>query len=154
MLPSENEDLCTIYSQKIFTLQSKCGYRTNSDTTTLAANVTKYEKDPTTLVDLCCGVGTISIASALFYSKIHIYQLDFQKDILQKALRNSMINGISNRTHIALYDISYPLSEIISFLPNHIDIIVFFYKYYILDIKSSIFIIQNNKRKYSNTFKY
>lgn len=86
--------------------------------------MTKYEKNPVTLIDLCCGVGTISIAAALFYPKIHIYQLDFQKDILQKALRNSMINGISNRTHIALYDISHPLSEVISFLPNHIDVVV------------------------------
>lgn len=73
---------------------------------------------------MCSGVGTVSIALALFYSNLQIYQIDFQKDVLMKAMKNSIINGILNRTHIALYDISHSLDEVSSFLPNHVDLIV------------------------------
>jgi 2-polyprenyl-3-methyl-5-hydroxy-6-metoxy-1,4-benzoquinol methylase len=76
--------------------------------------IQRYFSPPANILDLGCGTG--NNLHALAHKKYHVYGVDVLKGHLLEAERLATQQGISNYTHIALWDIfslqSFPFSTI------------------------------------------
>ncbi len=95
---------------QIKVLQPKSGYRAGSDAVLLAAFVAPSH---TSILDIGCGVGTVSLCLAHRLEGTQIWGIDRQKELVDLALENASQNSFQGRLHFFVEDIraSAPVSQ-------------------------------------------
>eukprot|EP00186_Timspurckia_oligopyrenoides_P003093 CAMPEP_0182443698 /NCGR_PEP_ID=MMETSP1172-20130603/2361_1 /TAXON_ID=708627 /ORGANISM="Timspurckia oligopyrenoides, Strain CCMP3278" /LENGTH=325 /DNA_ID=CAMNT_0024639055 /DNA_START=154 /DNA_END=1131 /DNA_ORIENTATION=+ len=104
--PKEDETLDLILRRKILLLQSRRGYRANTDSQVLgffaqqcfrtyAQQLAISDASPSHILDLGAANGLVSLLLAKSFPSAHIYLLEIQKSLCERAKRNMALNGIA-----------------------------------------------------------
>lgn len=96
--PDKAETLDLILRQKIYLLQSRRGYRVNTDSHILAyfaSNVYKKRtRTPLRVLDLGAGVGLASILFAKAHATSNLHMVELQGQLVSRARRNLELNSL------------------------------------------------------------
>lgn len=105
-----NECEDSLLGGKVRLLQKEDGYRTAIDPIFLAAAIPA--KAGELVLDLGCGVGTVSLCLHARISGLTIIGLDVQKPLVDLARRNSALNNCGDDLHFLDGDLLTPLEDI------------------------------------------
>lgn len=110
--PQQTETLDLILRQSIYLIQSRRGYRANTDAHILAYFAWKLSKPhqtkPLNVLDLGSGVGLVSLLFSRAHPPASLHLVEFQPSLVSRAFRNVQLNHIPN-AQVLLHDISQPL---------------------------------------------
>lgn len=110
--PDNGETLDLILRQKIYLLQSRRGYRANTDSHVLAFFASQvynrcynaFERKPLRILDLGAGVGLVSILFAKAHSPTNVHLVELQGQLANRARRNLELNEV--RGSVIRHDLS------------------------------------------------
>ena len=85
----------TLLRGRVRLLQPKTGFRASPDTVYLAAAV--LAKDRWQVLDVGCGVGSAGLCVTSRNQNIYLTGLDIQRELVDLALHNATLNGVSDR---------------------------------------------------------
>lgn len=110
--PCHQETLDLILRAKVLLLQSRKGYRANTDSLTLAyyASSQRLSNDPAPfrLLDLGAGSGLVSVLVGLHVGRdiTEIDLIELQPESAQRAQRNLALNGLEGRSRVVVHDLA------------------------------------------------
>lgn len=85
----------TLLRGRVKLLQPKSGFHASLDTVFLAAAAAA--KDRWQVLDMGCGVGSAGLCVTLRNKNIHLTGLDIQRDLVDLALQNAVLNEVAGR---------------------------------------------------------
>ncbi|UCB48057.1 MAG: methyltransferase domain-containing protein [Deltaproteobacteria bacterium] len=104
LLPDESID--EFMDGRLKLIQSKTGYRFSIDAILLSQFVTIKQGDR--VVDLGTGCGIIPLILLLTKSVGYTFGLEIQKNLVDQAARNTVLNGFERKMGVILGDIKHP----------------------------------------------
>lgn len=84
-----------LLNKKLKLLQPKTGFHASTDTVFLAAAAPAKERWK--VLDVGCGVGSAGLCFTLRNKNIHLTGLDIQQEVIDLALQNAALNGLSGQ---------------------------------------------------------
>lgn len=117
--PRRDETLDTLCGGRVSVLQGKGGYRCSLDAVLLAHFVNLRRGDR--VVDLGSGNGVIALLLASLHPSVRVTGLEFQRSMVNRALRSVAINDLTDRVEIRLGDVRSVERQ---FTPREYDMVV------------------------------
>lgn len=93
----------TLLRGKVKLLQPKVGFHASIDTVFLAAAA--HLRDHAKVLDIGCGVGSAGLCAMVRNPNIYLAGLDIQKVLVDLALQNATLNGVSERSKFFFGDL-------------------------------------------------
>ena len=87
----------TLLRGRVRLLQPRIGFHASLDTVFLAAAVPV--KNNFSLLDVGCGVGSAGLCALARNNNMHLVGLDIQRELIDLALQNAGLNGLSEHCH-------------------------------------------------------
>ncbi|MCH8054666.1 MAG: tRNA1(Val) (adenine(37)-N6)-methyltransferase [Deltaproteobacteria bacterium] len=101
--PSKNETLDALFQGRLTIIQKKGGYRFSLDAVLLAHFVEVDGREK--IIDLGTGSGVIPLVLASLYPSVRVIGLELQEEMVQRALRSVVCNGLEDRVGIVQGDV-------------------------------------------------
>ena len=108
----------TLLGGKVRLIQMRRGYRSGIDPIFLAAAVPARVGEK--VLDLGCGVGTVSLCLGARVRGVNIFGLDTQKKLVKLACRNAILNDFRGKLQFFHGDLLHPPDELTELRFDHV----------------------------------